>query len=162
MHTRPGTVTLRPVDDVGLDVATALRVAPGQERFVDGVADSLAEAAAHPRARPWPRVIVADEVPVGFLMLADGAEAGNGIIPWPHYLWRMLIDGRYQGRGYGRAALDLVVDHLRGRSGADLLVTSVVPGEGSPYGFYLRYGFRPTGEWFDHEEVLVLRLTRHG
>ena len=153
-----GPVTLRPVDDANRTAVTALRVAPGQEHFVDGVAASLAEAAEQPRARPWFRAVYAGAEPVGFLMLADGAEPGNGVVPWPYYLWRMLIDGRYQGRGYGRAALDLVVARLRTRPGATTLVTSIVPGEGSPLGFYLRYGFRPTGEMFDHEEVLALRV----
>lgn len=70
----------------------------------------------------------------------------------------MLIDARFQGRGHGRAALDLVVAYLRTRPGADALVTSIVPGGGSPLGFYLRYGFRQTGEMFDHEQVLRLPL----
>jgi diamine N-acetyltransferase len=74
----------------------------------------------------------------------------------------MLIDARFQGRGYGRAALDLLVAHLRDRPGADTLVTSIVPGEGSPYGFYLRCGFESTGDFFDHETVLRLRITPRG
>jgi diamine N-acetyltransferase len=86
-------VTLRPVDDTNREAVVALAVAPGQERFVDGVADSLRDAAAHPRARPWFRAVYAADTPVGFLMLADGAEPGNEVIPWPYYLWRMLIDG---------------------------------------------------------------------
>ena len=105
------------------------------------------------------RAIYDGDTPVGFLMLADGAEPGNGVIPWPYYLWRMLIDKQHQGRGYGRAALGLVVAHLRERPGADTLVTSIVPGDGSPYGFYLRYGFQPTGDFFDHETVLALPVT---
>lgn len=160
MRNQPRSVTLHPVDDTNREAIVALAVAPGQERFVDGVADSLREAAATPRARPWFRAVYDAGTPVGFLMLADGAEPGNGVIPWPYYLWRMLIDGRYQGRGYGRAALDLVVAHLRERPGADTLVTSIVPGDGSPYGFYLRCGFQPTGDFFDHETVLALPLGR--
>jgi diamine N-acetyltransferase len=80
------------------------------------------------------------------------------VIRWRYYLWRMLIDGRYQGRGYGSATLDLVTEYLRGRPGADVLVTSIVPGEGSPHGFYLNYGFEATGEWLDHEQVMRLPL----
>jgi diamine N-acetyltransferase len=57
------------------------------------------------------------------------------------------------------AALDLVVAYLKTRPGADLLMTSVVPGDGSPLDFYLRSGFQPTGESFGHEQVLRLRLT---
>jgi diamine N-acetyltransferase len=70
----------------------------------------------------------------------------------------MLVDGRYQGRGYGRAALDRLTAYLRSRPGAESLVTSVMPGPGSPLGFYLAYGFEPTGEWFGHEQVLRLSL----
>jgi diamine N-acetyltransferase len=133
-----------------------LRVAPAQEAFVDGVSRSLREAAANAHAKPWYRAVYAGEVPVGFVMLGDDVPAGNHHIPWRYYLWRMLIDARFQGRGYGRDALDHVVAYLRTRPGADVLVTSVVAGEGSPMGFYLRYGFRPTGQMFDHEQVLEL------
>jgi diamine N-acetyltransferase len=152
-------VTLREITPDNRDAIEALRVAGGQENFVSDVSQSLSEAAATPAAKPWYRAVYAGEAPVGFLMLGDDVPPGNPVIPWPYYLWRMLIDGRYQGRGYGRAALDRLVEYLKTRPGAQLLVTSIVPGEGSPLGFYLRYGFEPTGQMFDHEQVLQLRLT---
>ena len=133
-------------------------MSPEQEAYVDGVARSLDEAAATPDSRPWCRAVYAGETPVGFVMLADDVPPGDPVIPWRYYLWRMLVDAGHQGHGHGRAALDLVRAHLRSRPGADALVTSVVPGPGSPLGFYLSYGFEPTGEWFDHEQVLRLPL----
>ena len=151
-------VTLRVVDAGNRPDVERLRVASDQESFVDGVAASLIEAAAKPHLRPWYRAVYAGADPVGLVMLADDVPPGTDEIPWRYYLWRMLIDARFQGRGYGRAALDLVLDHLRTRPGADTLVTSIVAGEGSPLGFYLRYGFRATGEVFDHEHVLRLQL----
>lgn len=151
-------VTLRVIAADNRSAVEELRVAPGQENFVASVRYSIAEAAATPHAKPWYRAIYAGEIPVGFVMLGDDVPAGNPHIPWRYYLWRMLIDARFQGRGYGRAALDLVVGYLRTRPGADALVTSVVAGEGSPMGFYLRYGFQATGEMFDHEHVLRLPL----
>lgn len=151
-------VTLRVVSDSNRSAVESLRVAVGQEAFVDGIPESLAAAAATPNARPWYRAIYAGEVPVGFVMLGDDVPQGNPDIPWRYYLWRMLIDGRFQRRGYGRAALDCVVAYLKTRPGAEVLVTSVVPGEGSPLGFYERYGFQATGEMFDREQVLELRL----
>ncbi|MEJ3744870.1 GNAT family N-acetyltransferase [Actinomycetes bacterium KLBMP 9797] len=154
----PQETTLREITPGNRAAVEGLRVAPGQENFVDGVRESLAEAAATPDARPWYRAVYAGAVPVGFVMLGDDVPAGNQHIPWRYYLWRMLIDARFQRRGYGRAALDLVVAYLRTRPAADVLVTSAVAGEGSPMGFYLRYGFRSTGEMFDHEHVLTLRL----
>jgi hypothetical protein len=64
----------------------------------------------------------------------------------------------HQRRGYGTAALGLVVEYVRGRPGAAELVTSAVPGEGSPMSFYARSGFHPTGGMLDREYVFVLPL----
>jgi diamine N-acetyltransferase len=153
-------VALRPITPDNRPAVEDLRVRPEQENFVDGVSRSLTEAATKPRAQPWYRGIFAGEVPVGFVMLADGVAAGNEDIPWRYYLWRFLIDARFQGRGYGRAALDEVVAYLRTKPDADLLVTSVVPGDGSPLDFYLKYGFRATGQMFDREQVLELPVMR--
>jgi diamine N-acetyltransferase len=160
MSTDSARVSLRPVTPGNRQALEEVRVRPDQENLVDGVAASLAEAATKPDARPWCRGVYAGDVPVGFVMLADGVPPGNPDIPWPYYLWRFLIGASFQGRGYGRAALDEVVAHLRTRPDADVLVTSVVPGPGSPLDFYLRYGFRATGQMFDHEQVLELRLPR--
>ena len=73
------------------------------------------------------------------------------------YLWRFLIDARHQGKGYGAEALRQIVEHVRGL-GATELLTSAVPGEGSPEPFYRRYGFAPTGQIDDGEVVLRLGL----
>lgn len=151
-------VVLREVTDNNRPLVEDLRVAPDQEGFVDSVRQSLVEAAATPHAKPWYRAVYLSETPVGFVMLGDDVPPGNPHIPWRYYLWRMLIDARYQGRGYGRAALDLVVAYVKTRPGADFLVTSVVAGEGSPLGFYQRYGFELNGEMFDHEHVMQLQL----
>ena len=153
-------ITLREVSEANISAVEQLRVRAGQEMFVDDVVHSLAEAKNKPALRPWYRAVYADETPVGFLMICDGVPFGDESIRWPYYLWRMLIDGRYQGRGYGRSALDRLVEYLRMRPGAEELVTSTVPGEGSPLGFYLRYGFEETGEWFDHEQVLRFTLNQ--
>jgi diamine N-acetyltransferase len=153
------TVTLREITSANRAKVETLRVAAEQRGYVDGVSRSLTEAAATPASRPWYRAIYAGEVPVGFVMLADDVPPNDPSIRWRYYLWRMLVDERYQRRGYGRSALDRVVEHLRTRPGADALMTSIVPGEHSPLDFYLRYGFESTGEWFDHEQVLRLPLS---
>ena len=153
-------VSLRPITTSSRPALEALRVRPDQENLVDGVSSSLAEAAAKPDARPWCRGIYAGDVPVGFLMLADGVQAGHAEIPWPYYLWRFLIDARFQGQGYGRAALARLVAYVSAKPDADMLITTVVPGDGSPLGFYVSCGFRDTGTMFDRERVLELNLAR--
>jgi diamine N-acetyltransferase len=77
----------------------------------------------------------------------------------PYCLWRLLIDARHQGRGYGAAAVNLVVDHVRSRPDARILHTSVVEGgPACPLPFYLGLGFRNTGRVHDDELVLELPL----
>ena len=152
-------VTLRPVDDGNRDTLETLAVRPDQTHFVATVTKSYADAAADSASHPVMWGLYAGDEPVGFVMLSDGAEPieeepGR----WPYGLWRLLIDARHQRRGYGRAALDLVVDYVRRRPGATALFTSAVPGEGSPLPFYERYGFVQTGEVDDGEVVLRLAL----
>ena len=151
-------ISLRVITDSNRDAVLALRVSPAQERFVSGVADSLAEALDEPGGRAISRAVYADETPVGFVMISDEVD-GPGYIP--HYLWKLLIDERYQRRGFGTATLDLIADYFRGRPGVDVLSTSAGQGDGSPIAFYERYGFVQTGEIvFDDEVLLRLELRR--
>ena len=46
-------VTLGEITDRNREAVLALRVAPGQERFVGSVRSALAEAAGYPHAKPW-------------------------------------------------------------------------------------------------------------
>ena len=107
------------------------------------MAQSLLEAAEHPDARALCWGVYAEDTPVGFVMIADEVASPDYI---PHYLWKLLIDERYQRQGFGTATLDLIVEYFRGRPGVDVLITSVGQGDGSPIEFYERYGFERTGE----------------
>ena len=151
-------VTLREITSANRAVVESLAVTRAQESFVAGVNHSLAEAADTPGACPWYRAIYAGESPVGFVMISDNIPPGRPEYLGPYFLWRLLFDHQWQRGGYGRAALDLVVDYVRSRPGSETLFTSCVPGEGSPLGFYLQYGFTLTGDIFDDEPVLALPL----
>ena len=149
-------VSLRPITDENREAVEALRVSPAQEQFVSSVADSLLEAAEEPDGRAIFWAVYADDMPVGFVMISD--EVGSpGYVP--HYLWKLLVDERYQRQGFGTAVLDLIVEYFRGRPGVEEIWTSAGQGEGSPIPFYERYGFEQTGEIVFEDEVLLrLRL----
>ena len=152
-------VSLREITAENRAAVEALAVTATQSEYVTGVADSLLEAAAEPDARPWFRAVYADDEPVGFVMLSDGITADNPDYLGPYYLWRLLVDHRFQGRGYGSAALRLAIDRLRTRPDADVLLTSVAAGPETPLGFYLDFGFTPRGDVHLGELVLQLPLT---
>jgi diamine N-acetyltransferase len=150
-------VTLEEITGENREAVLALRVAPGQEQFVSSVADSLAEAAAYPHARPWYRAVYASGEPAGpagFVMVSRNVPPQPPEIIGPWFLWKLLIDERHQGRGYGAAVVRQIAELVRAE-GATELLTSYVPGDGGPAGFYQRLGFVPTGELDDHGEVIV-------
>ncbi len=151
-------VSLREITPANRAAVEALTVTAVQAEYVTGVAESLVEAAETPDARPWYRALYLDDEPVGFVMISDGITAVNPDYLGPYFLWRLLIDQRYQGRGHGSAALRLVVEHVRARTDARVLITSVGQGPDSPIGFYLRRGFRATGQVHQGEVVLELDL----
>jgi diamine N-acetyltransferase len=148
-------VTLREITADTVRAICALKAEP--EGFVAPNALSIAQAYFHRDA--WFRAVYAGDEPVGFVMLSD-----SSLLPQPPAelevgLWRFMIDARHKRRGHGHAALALVVDHLR-RTHPTLrqLVTSCVPGPGTPRPFYESIGFVATGEVDEGEEVLVLQL----
>jgi diamine N-acetyltransferase len=149
-------------DDV--EAVMGLRRGPGQDRYLGSMISHFEDAIEDAIARPRKWSVHDRETGelVGFVMISDGIPAetlaANDDIVGPYFLWRLLIDERFQGRGYGRAAIDAVVDYLRTRPDAEVLLTSCRAGEGSPQPFYLRYGFELTGEVKWGEDLLRLPI----
>jgi diamine N-acetyltransferase len=163
------TVELRDIateDDV--EAVMSLRRGPGQDRYLGSMIshfeDAIADAKACPRM--WSIHDADSGTLVGFTMISDGIpaevlEADDDIVG-PYFLWRLLIDRRHQGRGYGRAAVDAIVGYVRTRPAGTSLLVSAAPGEGSPQPFYLHYGFEKTGEVKWGEELMRLDLAAQG
>jgi len=116
--------------------------------FVAPNAISLAQA--HFNQYAWFRAIYANQAPVGFMMIVDDPDKPE------YFLWRLMIAEPFHGRGYGRQAIQRLVEYVKTRPNATELLVSCGQGEGSPEGFYLKQGFISTGE-IDHDE-LVLRM----
>lgn len=96
------------------------------------------------------RAIYADGTLVGMLMMAiwDPDEA--------YYIWRFMIDGRYQGLGFGRQGIEYAIAQIQQHNPqAKTLGVMSTPPEGkqsenvlknvkpedSPYKFYEKLGF---------------------
>lgn len=151
------------VTDADMAAALELRRGPGQERYLGSMAshfeDAVEDAIACPRY--W-SVHDGDQL-VGFVMISDGIPAetlaADDTIVGPYFLWRLLVDERFQGRGYGRATIDAVIRYLRTKPDATVLLTSCKAGDGSPQPFYLHYGFTLTGEVKWGEDLLRYDLS---
>ena len=145
-------VTLREIEEAtvnGICLLSELMTYP-QSTFVAPNAYSLAQALFSKTA--WYRAVYAGKAPVGFLMLDDDPEKHI------YYLWRFMVAPPFQGRGFGAAAIKLLIDHVKTRPEAKELLLSYIEHEKGPAEFYRALGFTETGKIEDGEVEMTLPL----
>lgn len=147
------TVSLREITAKTVNKILDLDVAESQQNFVAPNSYSIAQA--HYSEHAWFRAIYADEMPIGFVMLHDQPDGKDGP---RYYLWRFMIDQRYQKMGFGRQAVDLLIDYVKTRPNAKELFVTYIPEEGGPKVFYEKIGFEHTGKKHGDEVELKLEL----
>ena len=79
----------------------------------------------------------------------------------PEYdIWHMMIDESMQGRGYGGAALDLVIDYIRTKpfGASNRIALTCNKDNAAALRLYERKGFVATGAVYDDEVELALTL----
>lgn len=130
-----------------LDLSTG----KGQEKFVMPNLYSLAQVWVFRKtARPY--ALYEGEGPVGFIMLDWRPEK-----KWVE-IWRLMIDYRHQGKGYGRRAMELALEKIR-RAGLFCRVQLYyVPGNEKARALYRSLGFGETGSTLDGEIQMELIL----
>lgn len=153
-------VELREVTQANWREALRLAVYPDQQRFIAEyapiVAIALAKAYLHLGGAMWtPYAIYAGTTMVGFVELAY--EPGT---PDQYWIFHFFIDHCYQGRGYGRAALQRFIELVKHEHPACQLLQLVVhPENHRAARLYTAAGFRPTGSerWGELVYQLALR-----
>lgn len=148
--TREAEVSLREITAETVRAICRLAVNDTQTKFVAPNAVSIAQAYFEPKA--WFRAVYAGDEPVGFAMIEDDREKPE------YFLWRFMIDARYQRMGFGRRAMEQVIAHVKTLPNATELLTSCVQGDGGPQPFYEDLGFATTGEFDEGEAILRLKL----
>jgi diamine N-acetyltransferase len=132
------------------NVEAVLAVAPraGQDAWVRPVSWYVARSAYERVWTPW--ALVADGEVVGFVETAfDPGDAS-----W--CIGGVVVDAAQQGRGIGRAAMQVLVDDLRSRPGCRLVALTVHEDNAAARALYRSLGFAETGERDDDELVMVL------
>ncbi|MFB9891841.1 GNAT family N-acetyltransferase [Planobispora takensis] len=148
------SLRLEQVTRDNLGAALKIRIRPEQEGTVAPVERSLAEAYAS-RETAWPRLICDGEEVVGFIM--GNFEFDSPIDFFQCGIWRLNIAAEHQGKGYGRFAVRELCEEAR-RRGAKRVTVLWEEHEHGPEEFYLKLGFRPTGQVFEGEIVAELLL----
>ena len=159
-------VKLVPVDRQNAAEILHLQVKEKQRAFVASNEQSLAEAEITLAAggQAFPFGIYADEQAVGFLMVGFGTDEEwidpPAVAHGNYSLWRLMIDGRYQHRGYGAAALQLALDWMQTLpcGPAEYCWVSYAPQNKDARELYRSFGFCETGEMIGGESIAVRRL----
>ena len=126
-------INFREITEKNLKSIIDLNVKEDQK---DQVApNSVSIAQGHYSKSAWFKGIFNDDLPVGFVML-DLIEEENKC-----FLWRFMIDCKYQGNGFGKIALTQVIDYVRSLNLYTDIKTSYVPAENGAGGFYKNFGF---------------------
>lgn len=119
--------------------------------------NSVSISQAHFQGEAWFRAAYDDDLLVGFVMLYDPTLVESPDEP-DFFLWRLMIDQSHQGKGYGRAVVEALVEHVRTRPGAQRLLVSHVKSADRLSRFYQSLGFRYTGVEDDGELVMERTL----
>ena len=162
------TISLHPITSTNWVTCIGLRPNPQQQEhgWVAPNVLSLAQAYAE---RWWnPMAVYNHRTMVGFLMY--GCWPSTPIAPeygrrepGVYHVLRLMIDQQYQGQGYGSAAMQQLLTHLRSLPEARVVEINYDSDNAVAARLYSRLGFRPTGE-FDEGEIrarLVLAAPAH-
>jgi len=139
-------ISLREINQGNWQYCIHLQLAPAQASKLASNLYSLAEAYAEPRCRP--RGIYANDMMLGFVMYEFNEHSGAYSIP------RFMIDARWQGLGYGRAALQAVLDELKTERPDAPILISLTPDNDAARRLYVGLGFEETGQQVHGEDVL--------
>lgn len=143
-------------DRRNLDPYLDMTVRPDQEGLVAPNAITVAQCAYEPAGEVWG--LADGDTPVGLLAMIDleepGAEKDKGDPDNAAYIWRLMIAADHQGKGHGRAAMDLAYGVARDW-GRTVMTVSVVEREGSALPLYLKFGLQPTDRIEGGERLLI-------
>ncbi len=143
------SIQLRPITAENWEEVVALRLSPGQKHLFAPNWYSLLQA--HYEGGEA-RAIYAGGTIVGFVHYAFFPQAqGCQIL-------RFMIDQEFQGFGYGRAALMVLIEHLAAAPSVNAIWLTVAPGNAGAVALFESAGFVATGQVDFDEAVYQLAV----
>ena len=102
----------------------------------------------------FPFAIYADDVLVGFVMMGHDKEAQR------YTIWRFMIDAKYQKNGYGKTALNMIIEYMKKEFSVKEIFLSFEPDNKVAEKLYIAAGFKKTGEMDGDEIVMRLEIKK--
>jgi RimJ/RimL family protein N-acetyltransferase len=152
------SLELRPVTVENWNSLIKLKVREDQKDFVASNLYSIAEAQfGFDEEGHWslfPFGLYVENEPVGFAMTGLNYAHSH----FQGLILRLMVDEKYQGNGYGRAAMESMLATFRADECVSVVCITYEPENNPARKLYASLGFEETGEFMENEVVALLRL----
>ena len=146
-------ITLKEVTSDNFEAVIKLKVFDEQKEFVASNVFSLAQAKVYPECKPM--AVYNDNELVGFVMYGLDLDDNE------YWISRLMIDKKYQRKGYGKAAMLCVLGDLKSIKGMQKVYVSFEPENSGARTLYTQLGFLPDGRVLEGEIVYCLKTTNN-
>ncbi|GAA0841570.1 GNAT family N-acetyltransferase [Paenibacillus glucanolyticus] len=146
-------IRLQPVNQENWTECIKLKAKPEQESFIASNLYSIAQFQFLENFEAM--AIYNDQTMVGFAMYGLDSDDGN------YWIYRYMIDGHHQGKGYGKEALRFIIEEIRNKPDrTNVLMLSFDPKNEQARQLYVKAGFEEIGvmPWSAGESVAKLNL----
>lgn len=133
-------IRLELVNKDNFDQVLDLEVAPKDQRRVASVEYSLAQAWLYRDSEVlFPYAVKSGQLTVGFLLLSYQPMENS------YYIWRLLIDQKYQNQGFGKEIIRQVLQRARDDQQCHKVTVNYVIGNHKMRYILEKFGFQPVG-----------------
>jgi diamine N-acetyltransferase len=141
-------INLREINIENFWDVIELKVHENQEEYVLENSISIAQSKVQPECIPM--AINEDNIPVGFLMYCIDRDDGN------YWIYRFMIDKKFQKRGYGKKAMEILLHEIRKDKNHNKIILDVKKESVEAVNLYKNFGFEFTGKVYGSSHVMEL------
>jgi len=141
---------LKKVDESNFIECFNLKLGDGQDKFVSHPIRSLAQAYVYYN-QCTPFVIYKSTIIVGYVMVIYDYDEET------YNIWHLMIDEKYQGKGYGTKAVKLCIDYIKSRpfgKSNDIILTCSIENSHGMH-IYEKLGFIDTNQ---RDDEFIMKL----
>ena len=133
-------IRLELVNKDNFDQVLDLEVAPKDQRRVASVEYSLAQAWLYRDSEDlFPYAVKSGQLTVGFLLLSYQPMENS------YYIWRLLIDQKYQNQSFGKEVIRQVLQRARDDQQCHKVTVNYLIGNHKMRYILEKFGFQPVG-----------------
>ncbi|MGM0641050.1 MAG: GNAT family N-acetyltransferase [Thermotogota bacterium] len=141
-------ITLKNVTQENFWECIELSVSKEQSEYVTTNAVSIAQSKVQPECKPM--CVYDDDLLVGFLMYCIDSDDGE------YWIYRLMIDEKYQSKGYGEEALKTLIKTIKEDKEHNKIYLGVHIDSIKAVNLYKKYNFDFNGQVYGSEHIMVL------